>query len=495
MSAGTQKGFGVVGACLLAAASFVACSSDGGSDAPPMTASVGGGTAADPNRLSRGEITVLGASDAVLTNSRSFTGPPSVAQPGQDQVGCAFAPLGRITTVGTLAPPNVTLSASISGRTRPQVQLSIFDVRSAAPFEKELGFDEQASFQSAFLLARLSHDSDSSYYEYSYSVDASVLPSVDSRCSVEVTTFSEQHIIGQIACRDLVASSDSRDATVLGPRSRANITVAFDCPVQVVDEQGRPLAAPSGAGGAGGAGGSSGAGGANAGGSSAGGKSGSSGSAAGSSGAGGPPVAMGVGAPCSGSADCTSPLSCHFDSADYIAHMQCAVSCSDSETCAQQFGAGSFCIGAHICVRGCKSDLDCASKTHCNSAGWCERTGPGSGVPYCAGYPTSCSLLSDLECIGAYGCTDNSECAGVSTSCYSLFDSFSCSSQDGCYWSTSTKSCSGSSYSCHSYSSELSCEYQEGCYWTGGCTGVPEPCEKKSIYSCANQPGCQLRTD
>jgi len=225
------------------------------------------------------------------------------------------------------------------------------------------------------------------------------------------------------------------------------------------------------------------------------GAAGSSGSAAHAGSSGSLPPVKGLSSPCETSADCASGLTCHSSPDDYIAHKQCSKYCASEAECTSTLGADSTCIGANICVHTCKRDADCVAKTHCNSNGWCERSGPGSGVPYCAGTATPCSLLSDITCIGARGCTDDSRCSGSPSSCYSQYSSYSCTDLDGCYWNTSSKSCSGSARSCSSFNSELSCEFQEGCRWTGGCTGIPNSCASQYPSLCSTQPGCRLTVD
>jgi hypothetical protein len=200
-----------------------------------------------------------------------------------------------------------------------------------------------------------------------------------------------------------------------------------------------------------------------------------------------------LGKACEGSSDCATGLSCHLD-ADYISHLQCTTDCDSDDPC-EAIDENSFCIGAHVCVHACTTDADCPSKTRCNKSGWCERTGPGSGVPYCGGFATPCGLLTDSTCTSGLGCRDDSECSGSATGCYSQFDSFSCSSQDGCYWSSLSKSCSGSAHSCFSYSIRSSCEFQEGCYWTARCTGTPRDCNDVPVSLCSSQPGCVTQTD
>lgn len=207
------------------------------------------------------------------------------------------------------------------------------------------------------------------------------------------------------------------------------------------------------------------------------------------------PPAKGVSTPCEASDDCAPGLSCHMSPVDYVAHKQCGKYCESDEECTATLGADSSCIGANVCVHQCKSDADCVARTHCNANHWCERSGPGSGVPYCAGTATPCSLLSDVDCYSGRGCRNDAMCSGSPPSCYSQFDSYSCTKIDGCSWSTSGKSCSGSARSCSGYLGELSCEFQQGCHWIGGCNGVPDPCVSQYPSLCEAQPGCYLKTD
>ena len=199
-----------------------------------------------------------------------------------------------------------------------------------------------------------------------------------------------------------------------------------------------------------------------------------------------------LGTTCEADSDCQSPLTCHIDNIDYIGHKQCATSCSSSDSCKTTYGENSFCIGAGICVRGCKTDTDCPNLTECGMGAWCQRGGPGSGIPKCSGSATFCSLLSHSTCYTSLGCTDDSKCTGSSTSCYTYYSSYSCTSQEGCYWSSISKSCSGVSTSCYTMSTSVSCEYQEGCSWSDSCTGVPFACDTMTRGTCESQPGCYL---
>ena len=196
-------------------------------------------------------------------------------------------------------------------------------------------------------------------------------------------------------------------------------------------------------------------------------------SGAGGTGDGGPLLNGGLGRVCNTDADCPTGLTCNLDPEDWISHRQCSTFCDTSDFCESKFGSHTMCIGANLCVSKCLDDTDCPPTTRCNSNDWCENTGPGSGVPKCTGTPTPCSLLGQFECSGSLGCTWSGDCTGVSSSCYSQYDSYSCTSQEGCYWSSSSSSCSGSSWSCNLFSSQFTCTDQEGCSWRGDCTGTP----------------------
>lgn len=199
-----------------------------------------------------------------------------------------------------------------------------------------------------------------------------------------------------------------------------------------------------------------------------------------------------LGKVCDTDADCPSGLSCHLDTSDWIAHRQCSTYCDQSEECEGKWPA-SMCIGANLCVATCTTDGDCPSPTVCGSNGWCENTGPGSGVPKCAGTPTPCSLLTDLQCAGALGCLSTGDCSGSPGSCSFQSSSYSCSKIQGCYWSSSSSSCSGSASPCSFFLSQLSCNDQTGCYWSGGCTGTAAAsCDGISANLCQYTPGCAL---
>jgi hypothetical protein len=126
------------------------------------------------------------------------------------------------------------------------------------------------------------------------------------------------------------------------------------------------------------------------------------------------------------------------------------------------------------------------------TGGTSSGVGGGAPQPHCTGAAFGCSLLASSQCLSAPGCTDDSYCGGVSASCYSQFDVYSCSSLEGCYWSSSSKTCSGSSWSCDLFNGSLSCVDQEGCSWRFRCGGVATPCSLLSTGQCTLQPGCHV---
>lgn len=203
--------------------------------------------------------------------------------------------------------------------------------------------------------------------------------------------------------------------------------------------------------------------------------------------------ATNLGLPCDADSDCGSGLKCHTDYLDYVSHGQCTLDCDRSDAC-DAISLGSFCIGAHVCVRPCDSNADCVDKTRCIDAGWCERTGPGSGVPYCAGTVQSCASRSSITCITDLGCFDDSHCDGVATQCSLITTSSRCTLQPGCTWSSASSFCSGTA-TCTGKDNDYSCNSVEGCSWSDRCLGSASECSHTPVSSCSLQPGCSLRSD
>lgn len=202
----------------------------------------------------------------------------------------------------------------------------------------------------------------------------------------------------------------------------------------------------------------------------------------------------GLGKPCESDTDCAAPLLCRFDPTDYIAHKQCAYPCAAESDCTSKFGEYSMCIGANICVTKCIVQSDCPAKTQCITSDWCERTGPGSGVPYCTGSALPCGGRTETECFASLGCNENfGTCSGIVESCFSQFSSYGCYSILGCSWDSSTQSCYGSAESCDLMAGEATCGLQPGCSWApGSCSGTPEACDQVPAALCSESPGCTL---
>lgn len=129
-------------------------------------------------------------------------------------------------------------------------------------------------------------------------------------------------------------------------------------------------------------------------------------------------------------------------------------------------------------------------------AGGSRDAGPppdAGGERTCTGLSTSCSSIGAISCTSQRGCRVDGECTGSARSCYSIFDSYTCYSQDGCYWSSSGRDCGGSASSCRTYSFRSSCTSQDGCRWEDRCDGVATPCSLLAEWECELQRGCVLR--
>ena len=199
-----------------------------------------------------------------------------------------------------------------------------------------------------------------------------------------------------------------------------------------------------------------------------------------------------IGTACETGLDCSTTLECHVDPVQHIADGQCTAPCHASEDC-RTFGAHTMCIGARICVATCADDTDCPARTRCGDAGWCERTGPGSGRQSCSGMPTPCAMLPSAQCSTVDGCRDTSSCSGTSFDCSSLTDIKSCVVQQGCDWSFSTNTCGGAAEACSALQYDFECRDQRGCTWTSACSGTGSPdCSSKSPALCDLTPGCAL---
>ena len=291
--------------CGLSSWQLVACSSDASSPGAIITpqGGSGGGRTVDPARVGRGQVTLLGLTAGLGSSARTFSGSAKAETPGGDVVKCVYRPFGDYTQEGEHRAPSLSVLAGIDGRSQYETQVTIRHT-GIAPFSSELSYDEASNGSELFAIARLKHDSDLSFYEYWYFHDPYVTPTALSQCSVNVTRFDDQYVSGEVACRDLFASPFSLDYAASGQASpRASVTVSFDCPLQQLDADGKPIAS-GGSGGAGGMGGSSGASGTGG----ASGGAGNGGGASGSAGFGGALGGMGGLGGSAGSTDVDSRL-------------------------------------------------------------------------------------------------------------------------------------------------------------------------------------------
>lgn len=81
-------------------------------------------------------------------------------------------------------------------------------------------------------------------YEYMYAETSAL----SSRCHLEIQTFGAGRIAGHVACGDLIATPGSADYRGLEDPAKASVTLAFECPLTVVE----PLGGGSSSGGGGG---------------------------------------------------------------------------------------------------------------------------------------------------------------------------------------------------------------------------------------------------
>lgn len=126
-------------------------------------------------------------------------------------------------------------------------------------------------------------------------------------------------------------------------------------------------------------------------------------------------------------------------------------------------------------------------------SGWMPPPPRDSGQRRCTGVARSCILFSSSACVLQTGCRRDDRCEGVATSCYSLFDSYSCTRQRGCYWNSSRRDCSGSAWGCLLMDDRYECTDQRGCRWEEECDGVATSCVLLTEAECLRQEGCYLQ--
>lgn len=205
-----------------------------------------------------------------------------------------------------------------------------------------------------------------------------------------------------------------------------------------------------------------------------------------------PQATNAIGSACDTSAECGDSTGCRVDTDQHILDGQCTRLCKTNIDCSFR-QANSKCLNAGVCVATCTTDLDCPARTQCNDQGWCQRTGPGSGKPSCAGTPTPCALLSGIACVDA-GCRRIQSCTGLPTPCSSIQRLATCFGQQGCSAAATSGECTGTAATCSSFDFDLDCEAQQGCSWFDECGGAPSvtDCARRPPAVCNLTPGCQL---
>lgn len=348
---------------------------DSGGSATSRPSAGGGAPSFATLERAVGHVLVVGESAAVPHFEREYRGLATQDEAGTDLVRCELTS----SSDGFI----VSIEAAEASSPTPQ-----FAARLLAPSLSPATFDATPSAADENALrVRLGDGNAFSYYEYE--LDSPSDPA--SLCSVGLTSFDRDKVVGKVACRRLIASSTSLDATAKagasdsGPGS-ASVTVDFSCPFHT-------LAAPGGSGGTGASGAPSG------GASSVGGQAGSSTGNAGSSAV----VAkscVGVTTPCS----LRDSSSCELGSG-----------CTLDEDCT---GSSSSCYG-QISVYSCTAIQGCV---------W------ASSSKSCIGSAWSCSSFSGpASCAGQRGCNWHSDCTGVARLCSTLSE-FTCGLEPGCRW-------------------------------------------------------------
>lgn len=371
----------------------LACSDSGdatGNSMPPRITNSAGTASDGPDGAGshpqRGIVTLLGANAVIPAGTWSFSGPPSGAGADEDTVSCRLEQAGSGSVL--------VVEASRSSARVPAASFEL-QVDNVAAFEKELS---HTGLDTPLLDVLVALPSDDAAYVYGFGADTVSVPAVYSSCTATVSKLSQRWATGQLACRNLVATSLSADAPAAGAvPPRASATIAFDCPVVVTSAP-----EPGGAGGSsGGTGGTFSSGGIDS-------SGGGAGAAASGSAAGG----------FAGSGGSGTPKSCHGVVASCLTRSSATCSlvkgCSTSGECG---GVSSSCYG--------RSMYSCSSQEGCY---W-------SGVSkLCSGSAWSCSLFSgSYGCNLQEGCNWRTTCDGVATSCI-LLSEYECTSQPGCTW-------------------------------------------------------------
>jgi hypothetical protein len=200
-------------------------------------------------------------------------------------------------------------------------------------------------------------------------------------------------------------------------------------------------------------------------------------------------VAGSLGSTCESDADCGGGLSCREDFQDYRAHRQCTEGCITDTDCSGAFG-DAVCVDASFCAKACSTAADCPTGTICKPAGWCERSGPGSGVPYCLGSIAPCLGRDASECSITPGCFIDEACTGTSIGC----NTRTVPCNNGCTWDIGFSECRGTRYPCASFTGD-ECSPTLNCFLEQDCLGEPMlTCADTPVSLCSNQPGCSIVT-
>jgi len=353
---------------------------DGSIGIAGSVSSEGDGAEAAASGAGRGTITLLGSNLSVSRGAWTFTGPARDAGDGESTVSCNLVNRRGRTTLDVLAsvPSGDAPAADFS--------LGLLEVKPLATvYDGSSELDVDVAFTQT--------GGGGAVYRYAAGVDSSAGTNVSSSCSVTISELSERWAVGQVACRNLLATATSADSTLPdGSRGRASATIAFDCPIQV-----RSANDPGGAGGT-----STGGRGNNGGGGST--------SSAGSTGISG---TTGVGGSVS------PPKSCHGVASPCL--LQASASCESVQGCSRSgecTGSSRSCYG-YFEASGCYGQQGCywsSLSKNCQGSSW------------------SCDLFDgSSSCISQSGCDWEESCDGVATPC-SLLGEFTCASQPGCRW-------------------------------------------------------------
>jgi hypothetical protein len=215
----------------------------------------------------------------------------------------------------------------------------------------------------------------------------------------------------------------------------------------------------------------------------------------------------GLGRLCTTSSDCASDSICQSDKVDYIADGLCTSSCTSDSDCSARYGAPSVCLDTHVCAVACSNDSSkcprgtvcttrtkCLSSTVCTTYVWCQRGGPGSGVPICTGTVASCSTITREDQCGAASCGWSGNCFDAQVPCQTYSNVDDCNNH-GCKWYSSDNTCSVYD-ACSKKTTQSSCTNPfMNCQWSAQCIGdnsYIDGCGAYTVSRCTSVLGCQV---